>query len=174
MDKNKAFSYLISKFIQWHKELRPQDDFNKKFTKLFLLKMLFLVAAEKDENETDLLDVFDNFYALPYGPVESDIYNNMTSGNIPNYTITDRDLISLEETNLDLDEQDKEKLDKSLESLKKRNIKLITAGAFDLVNITHKWGCWDKAFKFAKFTGSGSTKMTTDLIRNDNVRYWGD
>ena len=32
----------------------------------------------KDEQGKDLLDIFDNFYALPYGPVESDIYNCIT------------------------------------------------------------------------------------------------
>lgn len=47
----------------------------KPFPKLTAMKLLFLAAAPKKDGGDDLLDIFDNFYAMPYGPVESDVYN---------------------------------------------------------------------------------------------------
>ncbi|MBQ4419395.1 MAG: hypothetical protein II870_07130, partial [Synergistaceae bacterium] len=34
----------------------------------------------------DLLDIFDNFYAMQNGPVESDIYNAITSDQLTYYS----------------------------------------------------------------------------------------
>lgn len=174
MDKNVAFSYLIEKFKDWYCELRSDNNYEKRFTKLFLLKILFLVAAIKNE-EGDLLDIFDNFHALPYGPVESDIYNMMTQDSIPNYTITDRNIIIKNNTEeLNLSKSDKELLNSSLNTLRAKNERLITLSPFDLVQITHKWESWDKAFKYAKFTGTRSAKMSSCWIREDKISYFGN
>lgn len=175
MNKNQAFSYLINKMIEWHKECSQDEDYAKKFTKLFLLKMLFLIAAIKTREDEDLLDTFDNFYALPYGPVESDIYDNMSNDEIPIYSITDRGLSEKRVENIwELEADEKEKLNESLRKVRERNENLITKSAFELVEITHKWECWNKAFKFAKFTGSGSAKMSKELIRGEKISYFGN
>ncbi|MEA4820938.1 MAG: DUF4065 domain-containing protein, partial [Erysipelotrichales bacterium] len=129
----------------------------------------------KTNNHTDLLDLFDNFHALPYGPVESDIYNQIANDKIPNYTITDRGIIKKEFfKELSLSAENIQKLDNSLKMLRGKNDNLIVLPAFTLVDITHKWESWDKAFKYAKFIGSGSTKMNIEHIRNDKVHYFGN
>lgn len=174
MDKFIAFSYLIEKFKDWYCELRSDNNYEKRFTKLFLLKMLFLVAAVKNEDGTDLLDIFNNFHALPYGPVESDIYNTISLDGIPNYTISDRNIKSKDPEVLNLTEFEKNLLNKSVDQVRQKNGNLITLSPFDLVQITHKWESWDKAFNYAKFTGSRSAKMKSEWIRNDITSYFGD
>lgn len=175
MDKNVAFSFLIQKFIEWYQVQTPDQEYTNKFTKLFLLKMLFLVAAVKTDEGDDLLDIFDNFHALPYGPVESDIYNTITRDEILNYSITDRKLVEkIRQSQLSIPADLKSQLEKSLEKLKIKNDKLITLKPFELVDITHKWESWDKTFKYAKFTGSGSARMDLDWIRRDKNSYFGN
>ena len=75
MNKIFAFDYMLSLFEQWYKEEGKETMNFQNCSKLSVLKLLFLAAVPKREDSRDLLDVFDNFHALPYGPVESDIYN---------------------------------------------------------------------------------------------------
>ena len=73
IDKIKAFDYMLQLFEEWrdsHEELK-----NKPLSKLTALKLLFLTAAPKEDGGDNLLDIFNNFYAMQYGPVESDVYN---------------------------------------------------------------------------------------------------
>lgn len=174
MNKSAAFSFLIDKFIDWYKEVKVDEEYFNKFTKLFLLKMLFLVAAIKTDDSEDLLDVFDNFYALPYGPVESDIYNEISLNMIPNFLISDRQLEpKIDKVDLDLRIDDRTKLCKSFDKLRGENNDLITLKAFELVEITHKWESWNTTFKYAKFIGAGSAKMNIDMIKNDKNKHFG-
>lgn len=69
IDKIEAFDYMLHLFEKWrdsHEELK-----NEPFPKLTVMKLLFLAAAPKKDGGDDLLDIFDNFYAVPYGPVEN-------------------------------------------------------------------------------------------------------
>ena len=75
MNKIFAFDYMLSLFEQWYKDEGKESMNFQNCSKLSVLKLLFLTAAPKREGARDLLDVFNNFHALPYGPVESDIYN---------------------------------------------------------------------------------------------------
>lgn len=173
-NKTIAFSYLIDKFIEWSESINQENVYKNKFTKLFLLKQLFLVSAIKSDSYTDLLDTFNNFYAMPYGPVESDIYTFISSDLIPNYTISDRGITGKEiRVDLELTEYERNYLNDSYYKLREKNDKLITFSAFDLVNITHRWESWDKAFRYARFNGSHSTKMDNELIRKDKVQFFG-
>ena len=62
----------------------------KPFPKLTAMKLLFLAAAPKEEGGDDLLDIFDNFYAMPYGPIEIDVYNAIQGNKLPSYTVNYR------------------------------------------------------------------------------------
>ena len=69
MSKIYAFDYMLSLFENWYNEENKEQ--NKGFencSKLSMLKLLFLTAVPKEEGARDLLDIFDNFHALPYGP----------------------------------------------------------------------------------------------------------
>ena len=80
----KVFEYWLMQMLNWGKEMTPQVPFYS-FTRLKVLKLLFFTAAVQNQNGDDLLDVFDNFYALPNGPVESDIYNCITEDDLTYY-----------------------------------------------------------------------------------------
>ena len=50
-----------------------------------LQKLLFLISTvNATSTDKGLLNTFNNFYALPYGLVESDIYNSMNNGDFEN------------------------------------------------------------------------------------------
>ena len=64
----------------------------KPFPKLTAMKLLFLAAAPKKDGGDDLLDIFDNFYAMPYGPVESDVYNAIQEDKLPSFSVKYRSI----------------------------------------------------------------------------------
>ena len=183
MEKKKnAFSYMVTLLLEWYKEANHKDDIQKcysAFSKLSLLKLLFLASAintdidgDGDDNH-DLLDVFCNFKALPYGPVESDIYNAIIENKIPVFTIGDR-AIWRNDIELSLPDQNlKERIEKSIEVLRAKNPNLINTAAFQLVDITHKWKSWSDAYSFAEFIGQKSIDMSPNEIRNDPHKYYG-
>lgn len=177
MNKNQAFDYMISLFKEWHiTETGDCDAYKTAFSKLSLLKLLFLTSATSNDENPDLLDVFDNFYALPYGPVESDIYNDINADNINNYTITERSIrekSNHESVNQNITADDKSRIKEAVELLRSKNPKLITLNAFELVEITHKWDSWQSAYSFALFMEQQSAKITQESIRNDSNKYYG-
>ena len=155
MSKIYAFDYMLSLFENWYNEENKEQ--NKGFencSKLSMLKLLFLTAVPKEEGARDLLDIFDNFHALPYGPVESDIYNAIQDKKLPSYIITERSITKKEN------------------ALRMKNRHLILLNAFDLVKITHKWESWKQSINFAKLMDMSSYKMTVDSIRNDRNKYF--
>lgn len=96
MNKIFAFDYMLSLFEQWYKDEGKESMNFQNCSKLSVLKLLFLTAAPKREGARDLLDVFNNFHALPYGPVESDIYNAIQDNRLPSYIVTERSIIKKE------------------------------------------------------------------------------
>lgn len=177
MDKNQAFDYMISLFKKWHFDVTGDvNGYSDVFTKLSLLKLLFLTAATKNDKDQDLLGVFNNFYALPYGPVESDVFDSIKANCLPNFTLTDRRLIDKDVSNYtnDLSDDDIILINSSVEKLKSINKNLITLSSFELVEITHKWESWDNAYKFAKFLGKQSYVMPIEAIQNDRNKYYGN
>ena len=147
MDKIYAFDYMITLLNEWREAFNTGNTC-RVLSKLSVLKLLFLVAAPKKDGGEDLLNVFDNFHALPYGPVESDIYNAIQNDCLPSYIVSDRMIQPVNE-------------------LRHTNESLIKLNAFELVEITHKWESWNKSIDFAHFIGALSYKMTTESIRED-------
>lgn len=90
VDKIKAFDYMLHLFEEWrdnHETIK-----GKPFPKLTAMKLLFLAAAPKEEGGDDLLDIFDNFYAMPYGPVEIDVYNAIQEDKLPSFSVKYRSI----------------------------------------------------------------------------------
>lgn len=171
-DKIKYFEYFLSLIIQWYRSAYGSDK-ELSISRVTALKLLFLCAAIKNDVQEDLLCIFNKFYALPHGPVESDIYNAMVNGRCVNYNFESTYLV---ENNVkihydDLDEQIKSRIDRSVEALKKENKNLIKLHAFQLVEITHKWECWKQAMKIAAVLNKGSYTMNIESIRNSNAIF---
>lgn len=171
--KNKilCFEYLVSLLIKWHqKQSNEERLYLRSFSKLKLLKLLFFVAAVDASNENDgLLDIFDNFYAMQHGPVESDVYDAITANETNKYQFTDR---SIKDANDQFDFSTlstpiKNRIEKSLKNLINKNENIILLSAFDLVDLSHKWNCWKISIETAHILNIGSIKMNTEIIKKD-------
>lgn len=172
MDKIFAFDYMLSLFEQWYKEEGKEFMNFQNCSKLSVLKLLFLTAAPKREGASDLLDVFNNFHALPYGPVESDIYNAIQDKRLPSYIVTERSVVKKENAILPYKIEDYTRIKDAVDTLKEKNKHLILLNAFSLVEITHKWESWRQSIAFARLMEMSSYKMTIESIRNDRNKYF--
>lgn len=66
--KIKAFEYFVRALVR---QTNNYEEFkNNDFSQLKVQKLLFLACSAN----TELLGIFDNWVAMPYGPIEYDIY----------------------------------------------------------------------------------------------------
>ena len=170
-----CFEYIIYSLIKWHKELHPQQGHVELFTRLKSLKLLFLVSAVEASAENEgLLNIFDKFYAMQHGPVESDIYNAMVASCTNMYDFKERET-SIKNVDIQIFERIpdelKKKIDHSIQTLKEKNKLIVTYKSFELVEITHKWESWRVAISIAKVFGKGSEFMSIESIKND-LKYF--
>lgn len=168
-DKIKAFDYMLQLIEDWRTDFFTSKKLTvKPLSKLIVLKLLFLIAAPKKNGGLDLLDTFNNFHALPYGPVESDIYNAILDNKIPSYYVKDRSVEVKDKQVYDTNDPLCIEIKKALNDLKNINPSIISLNSFELVEITHKWDSWNRSMKFAEFMGRSSAKMLTESIRSDS------
>lgn len=166
-----AFEYLLSRFIEW--QTSSPYPFNEiPFNRVRSLKLLFLTATIS-VNGDDMLDIFDNFHAMMHGPVEYDVFESMRNDSLANYTITREGYIqkldNVDFTSLYLNV--KERIDASFAALKTVNEKLIQMEAFELVELTHKWSCWQNAYSVAELLSLDSFVMASNQIRESSKIY---
>lgn len=158
----------------WYEELNHINDeahhqFLREFSRLKSLKLLFLVSAIKDEEGNNLLSLFNNFYAMQHGPVESDIYNAMVHDTFEYFKFQNRQTSFKKQTLSDLEKiENKECLDNAISLLREANPDIVSYPAMDLVDITHKWISWKSAYMVAQMLGKGSQFMPTEMIENSN------
>ena len=144
----------------------------KMFNKLKLLKLLFFVATIKHEDD-DLLCVFSDFYAMPYGPVESDVYNGLSEmphfvfeGNALNIRgeVSDFNFTDICPTIIN-------KIDNAISALEAKNSKIFSMPTFDLVELSHKALAWKTIFESALRSGCQSKKMPVELLKETTIFY---
>lgn len=170
VDKIEAFDYMLHLFEEWrdnHETIK-----GKPFPKLTAMKLLFLAAAPKEEGGDDLLDIFDNFYAMPYGPVESDVYNAIQEDKLPSFSVKYRSIepregaepYNAKRYNCKL----YHRVRNAVNDLREKNEKLVLLNAFELVEITNRWSSWNRTMSFAEFMKQLSAKMSIDSIRDSS------
>lgn len=173
--KKLLFEYLVFQLMKWAKETDSSSV--PTLTKLRLQKILFLVSARKATIEKPaLLSVFNSYYALPYGPVEMDIYESM-KGNSPfqHIRFNDTDCIC---NNLTIDmfsninEEDKSLVDETIAEFKSMGVNYLARPVFELVNISHQWTAWQVAMSIAKMLSSNKEEMSTESICNSRVKAY--
>lgn len=179
-EKEQYFQYVIHKLLIWNKELKGSED--NDFSVLKLMKLLFFVSAAsttKDisPNGDDLLNVFDNFHALPLGPVESDIYNILRTkkGLLDHYKISYKNTEKVDNINNTFyltPDNYTNTIDKSIEYLKTQNFSLLRLTPYDLVNLSHLWYSWNEAKNRASKLGLGSAKINESIVRNEYKIYY--
>lgn len=95
--KEKAFEYVVPLIADWWKEQNPTKDF--KYNDLSILKImriLFLIASVDANKQNDgLLNVFNKWYAMPYGHIEKDVWQMIKGkkGVFKNFVISNKGLI---------------------------------------------------------------------------------
>lgn len=161
--KRAAYEYVVSKLLEWGGYI---DSKSYEVNKLGLNQLLFLVAIIKDEEGNDLLDIFDSFYATPTGVAECDISFLNRKDKLLAYRIKDRS-IEKKGGRIILKRKIKNRIDKSIYLLRKKNEDLIKYNPFRLVGIVKLYHSYKMAYDYAEFCGNLKEIMEIDSIRED-------
>lgn len=176
-----AFEYLVYRLIEWYKEVTPlTENITSHFSRLSVLKLLFLTAAIKDDtiddvNKKDLLGTFNKFCAMQYGPVEIDVYSAIVNDTLSIYRLSNKSIEVKRDVDRvfnNLSNALRQSIDNAIHILRSKNVNIIRYNATQLVNITHKWQSWQNAMWLADISGNRQSPMTTDSIRKD-TQYYG-
>lgn len=175
MNKNLVFEYIVYRLDGWKRKIGAKKV--PVFTKLRLQKILFLICAwNVSKEEPRLLKVFNHFCALPYGPVEMDIYEAMKYTNAfkhlhfeENECVYDAMNDSMFE---ELSKATKDYVDEVVEHFISDKRDYLTMPVFDLVDITHKWSVWQISMEYAKLQGRNMEGISNESIINSS-KYYG-
>jgi uncharacterized phage-associated protein len=181
--KRELYEYMLKGFVDWFCERKnlTASEFNSQndLSKLKIVKLTFFASAIKfgPREESDLLDIFDNFHAMPLGPIESDLLDAHNNGTIQRFVVDNKCLIIKEEGSLKggfdkIDPAQKDEIDSAIKELKKVNPGLIGYYARQLVGISHEWSCWKYQFEIAKSLGRLSYPISKDRIRQDTPLFY--
>lgn len=176
-----AFEYLVYRLIEWYNTtVSSTNVIPPNFSRLSVLKFLFLTAAVKDEtisdvNHQDLLGTFNKFCAMQYGPVEIDVYSAIVNDTTQVYRFGNKSIevkISTYDIFNNLPETFRASIERAIRILGNKNPKIICYNATQLVNITHKWQSWQNAMWLAEIDGNRQSPMPIESIRKD-AQYYG-
>lgn len=173
--KIEIFEFIVHKLKDWFMErnrINSLEEFNQKndFSTLKLLKFHFLVSSIESATNNNLLDEF-SFYAMPYGPVETDIYSRIKTNPEFNSFSVDNFKSTFTSSNYMGNWNDIRlinSIESSVSKLKEIDNSLINADAGSLVDLTHKWSSWKITYSQARILGIYSKEMDNELIKNDN------
>ena len=162
--------FVIRSLLKWH------DDFCKKesndLSTLKVLKLIFFVTAvdtNSDSQESLLDTVFDKFYAMPYGHVESDVYSIIKESMIEGLSINNKNTTVYSSTSYNsLDENISDKINISINKLKHLNPHLIELTSFDLVELSHSWYSWQYYYSLAQKQGLNSLEIDNSVIKGED------
>lgn len=73
--KIEAFEYFVMKVYDSMGRPEKNNLSMIKLQAILFLAMSAYLKNKKDENDIGLLSIFDNWYAMPYGNIERDIFN---------------------------------------------------------------------------------------------------
>jgi uncharacterized phage-associated protein len=177
--KIKYFEYFVHKVYEW----QDKGD-NNDLSVLKLMKLLFFTTAVNSKKETEnvlLNTVFNKYVAMPFGHVESVIYNSIKANSeLTFYKLsnkktekkseyTDESFSSFVKS---LNSSIIDEIDKSIEALKQKNSKIIHYSAFQLVELSHQWYSWRSKFpKLNDITGKESFPISTEIIASEDKYF---
>jgi hypothetical protein len=172
-DKVYAFEFLVRELLKWYNS-NSTLGYND-FSTLKILKLLFFVsAANANQNFHSILleDLFNRFHAMPYGHVESDIYDTLKSelGKLNYFEVGPKSTVVIPGTDQNeltykIPENTQKEIFASLHSLYQANPNIVFWTAFDLVDLSHAWHSWQ--FYYAK-SSNRSALIPPDLIKSES------
>lgn len=138
-----------------------------RITRIDALKCLFLaIVSSRDTDREILLNTFDNWWAMPYGPVESDIYDWIKKD--PDLALrvhSEPEAHAFKDRNATLTIS----IENALDSLVRDLPELSKYSAFQLVELTHRFDSWKSAYNAAKTYLKNSYPMNVDEMRSEGV-----
>lgn len=178
-EKLLAFEYVLYQLTNWYmtkNDISNYEDFNSNnnLNKLKVIKLHFFVTAINSQNN-NLLSLFNKFYAMPYGHVESDIYNDLNKLEL--FTIDSKQLYIKNPENLELNcfsslnQKHLNEINESIDMLKLKNPNIINYNALDLVEISHTWFSWISMFSFARKNNRNSELIPNKLILEESKNF---
>lgn len=138
--KSDVFHYTKKLICEWAKEENCE-----RISDLKIMKLLFFISSIKTD-EGDLLHIFDNWIAMPYGHIEKDVLKFLKEGQpkkIRSY----------------------KNVKHSVDKLKKVNRGLVELSAFELMDLDKTYYSWQ-----SNQNNLGST-IPTEEIRNQDKIY---
>lgn len=141
MKKRKYFEAFLNELLKWYQE----ENWNRvenNLSKLKVLKLLFLGVSKNKE----ALVIFNKFQAWDLWPVEKDIYDEIKNNTLEKFIVDNIKTTIRSDIQFWVDETSFAK--ETITFLKNKNANLINLSASSLVDITHKWNCWDLAKSF--------------------------
>lgn len=173
MNDIEIFKNIVFYLKDWYMEkmsITEIDEFNQTndLNILKIIKLHFFVVAINSKNN-DLLLNNNEFHAMPYGPVETNVYNTYKlNPNFTEFTISNEKIFFLNNPQRpELPEQYSTAIIESINALKKIEPELILADAGLLVELTHAWNSWKKNYNLARLCGKYSHPIPKDEIKND-------
>jgi hypothetical protein len=171
-----CFEFLTLLFIDWYRTVsKTEKTAEEHLGKLTLMKLLFFTSAvgSSKNGNVGLLDIFDNFYAVPYGAIENDVYNNLTHINC--FTFKSNGIIEFKQPNVGyfdkISPETKQRLHDAVDRLKKENNEFVLLCAVDLVDLNQQWYSWQSSYKLAQSMNKNTIKIPNGLILGEHKFY---
>ncbi len=160
------FFFLKEWFKEYHHLNEEQFEEYNDFSTLKIIKLDFLVTAINSHNDSSILDNSE-YYAMPYGPVETRVYNSIRNQDIIGYNFSKHKVNLLKCPLPQIDFSIINSIKTSIDILKGFEPNLINADAGSLVELTHKWNCWKKNYALARAKNLYSSLIPNEDIKND-------
>lgn len=139
---------------------------NNDFNILKLIKLHFFIVAINSEKDKTLLDL-NEFWAMPYGPVETNVYSRIRNDkNFEEFILSNEKILFLGKKP-EINTQLEDKITDSIHLLLELEPRLLSADAGTLVELTHKWNCWRKNYSLARAKNTYSSIIPKEDIIND-------
>lgn len=163
---NQVTNYILSKLSEWHNDISGKVENDLSILKT--LKLLFLLCTVNNDKEGEnLLDLYYNdFVAMPLGPVSLFTYNYFLESDFINKRGLKSNLLNFDDFN------NKHVIDDCLIELKCKNKNLIMYSASQLVDLTHKYSCWINNYNKGRGINSLRQPISNDEIKNDEKFYY--
>jgi hypothetical protein len=172
LNKEKLFEFVVKKLAEWYQEQNQNQDINdNNFGTLKVLKLLFFVCSCRAHLDSSLIDIFDDFYAMPFGHIEKDILSllKQNNGKFENIEITDsKTIFNNLFTECPDDKEILKSIDDSIDYLKEKNPILINYSALSLVDLSRIFYSWNRYYRLAKKDNTYSMKIPKEFIISED------
>ncbi|MBO9674182.1 MAG: hypothetical protein J7577_12100 [Sphingobacteriaceae bacterium] len=165
------FEIFLDKMVRWYcdRHAISAEEFyaDNDFSKLKIIKLHFFACSTDDQ----ALNLFNRFYAMPLGHVESEVYDSLNS--MKNF-IVDNEKLTLRAGAFSQPAVNQDSyftVVRMVENLQMINNGIIDYRPFDLVELSHRWSSWALVFAQAKKSGQFSRPIPKELIEQETKYY---